>query len=143
MIITNIKKLRKKSKALSLSQYKALQVFEKLEKELIESKSSGLGLAAIQIGLPYRAAIIRMPKLDINLYNPKVIKMENPIVFVGEACLSIPGKVYKTNRYNKITVENGDGQIIKASGIYAIVLQHEISHFDGKLITDYMIKEPK
>ena len=47
MIITNIKKLRKKSKALSLSQYKALQVFEKLEKELIESKSSGLGLAAI------------------------------------------------------------------------------------------------
>ena len=134
MIVTEIKILRQQCKTLSKQEYDNLKIFETLQQEL--SKVRGVGLSAIQLGIPIRASVIRMPKLKVNLYNPEVVALSEPFIFIGEACLSIPGKVGATKRFNKIIVKNGDGKIIKAEGIHAVVLQHEIDHMNGILFID-------
>lgn len=142
MIITDLGILRQKSRQLSFESYKALKIFERLDEELSKA-GSGVGLSAIQIGLPYQAAIIRLPKLMINLYNPGTREMGEHFNFAGEGCLSLPGKVGTTHRYNKVKVENGDGTIIQAEGEYAVVIQHELDHFDGILFIDRIVKDKK
>ena len=113
-----------------------------------QSKDKGTGLSAIQISVPYRIAVIRLKstikvykeKKEIvtsyDLYNAKIIDKQQPWIFKGEGCLSLPGKFVNTKRYNIIKVRNGDGKILSFSGFAAVVVQHEISHWDGKLIFD-------
>jgi peptide deformylase len=139
MIVTDLKILRKKSTKLTLQQYRALRLFERLEDEL-EKAGSGVGLAGIQIGQPYRVAIIRLPNLFLNLFNPEVLQLNDKSIFSGEGCLSIPGKVGTTYRYDRIVLKNGDGRIVDVSGVYAAVIQHELDHMDGILFIDRLAK---
>ena len=137
-IITDITYLKQKSEPISvdgIDRKKALdEVINDLEDSLVEQK--GIGLTAIQIGIPLQVSIIRIPnKEPMNLYNAKIIEKEKPIKF-KELCLSIPGLTILTRRYNTIIWENGDGQKYSADGIEGIVVQHEIDHMNGKTMLD-------
>lgn len=111
--------------------------------------ANGIGLAAPQIGVSLRMAVIdtsepvpgREDETDtvIKFVNPEIVSREGEVDF-EEGCLSVPGFTQVMKRSKKLTVqfmdENGKGQTIKADGLLAIAFQQEIDHLDGKLIID-------
>jgi len=131
-ITTDITYIKQKSKEVSP------EGVETIVKDLEDSLEGqrGIGLAAIQVGIPLQVAIIKIPNREpMNLYNPKIIDKQDPIKF-SERCLSLPGLDILTRRYNDIVWENGDGQRYSAGGIEAICVQHEIDHMNGLTILD-------
>lgn len=113
-----------------------------LDKELKISEkfgAPGIGLAAPQIGIAKNFAIVRCQGFNIELVNAKIIKSFDLQVFEEEGCLSFPGRIEKTMRYNEITVENFDKKFI-ARGLVAIVIQHELDHLHKILLPDVVIK---
>jgi len=103
---------------------------------------NGIGLAAPQVGQPLRIIVAR-PDLAgkaIALINPKIIKKSFRKEAMEEGCLSLPGTYISVKRAKKITVEGLDIKNnqtrLKASGLWARVIQHEIEHCDGVLISD-------
>jgi len=138
MIITDIKQLRIPCKDVKPEQVK--EIIQKLEAELAQNKKSGIGLAANQIGIDAKVAIIRIPnKEKIDLINPKIVEYDGEIVFYKENCLSLPDlkKEITTQRYEQITIENGfDEAKYVFYGVEAIIAQHEVDHLEGKLIID-------
>lgn len=108
------------------------------------------GLAAPQVGIPLRVIVVRIPeeqeKEDIVLINPKVVRRKGECL-VKEGCLSIPGYFGEIKRAESITVKglNPDGKEIriKATGLLAEVLEHEIDHVNGVLYIDHIGSEGK
>lgn len=106
--------------------------------------ADGVGLAAPQVGILRRIAVIETPEEGLfELINPKII------AFAGEqrteeGCLSIPGKYGVTVRPMHVTVRalnrKGEEIEINGSGLLAKALCHEIDHLDGKLYVDCAIK---
>jgi len=104
--------------------------------------SSGVGLAAPQIGVPLRIAVIEMPDEQvITLINPVVVKRRGERV-LGEACLSMPGYHGEITRSLTVKVRAQDrhGKEIRitAEGLLAQVLEHEIDHLNGTLYVDHL-----
>lgn len=137
MIITNTNQLHTICEAVSLDE--AADIISLLEKELeLNNKGlvKGIGLAAPQIGINKRVAIIRIgDDLILNLVNAIIVEKHN-LVESSEGCLSLPGQKISVMRYNDIVVENGDGVKYSAYKMGAICIQHEMDHWEGKLITD-------
>ncbi|HOX22177.1 MAG TPA: peptide deformylase [Elusimicrobiales bacterium] len=105
---------------------------------------NGVGLAANQIGLPLRLAVIALPveKDKIKkfvLLNPKITEKAGQME-EDEGCLSFPGFFAPTVRYAVVKVraldENGQEYELVGRGLLAKALQHEIDHLDGKLLID-------
>lgn len=141
MITTDIDKLRKPCREAKPEE--AEKIIQQLETGL-KQHSTGIGLAANQIGLDIQVAIIRIPnKEKIDLINPRIIEHSKEIVFYQESCLSLPDlkKPVTTQRYKQITIENGfDRNKYVLYGMEAIACQHEIDHLNGLLITDRQAK---
>lgn len=113
--------------------------------------AKGIGLAAIQIGIPKRIIVIDLnqdeKKNPIFFVNP-VIKKKNSINSVyEEGCLSVPNQFAEIERPNKCEVEyldfNGQEQLLKAEGLLATCIQHEVDHLEGILFIDYLSKLKK
>jgi len=136
MIITNQKILRQVSKPCIVRGKALYELIALLDKELTSSTIPGVGLSAIQIGIPLQVAIIRTIDLDLDLYNTKIIDCSGLFRFKHEGCLSIPNIFKDTWRFENITIENGDGSIIKLTGYNSIVVQHECDHFQAVLFID-------
>ena len=137
MIATNIDILRTKSLDFNGTPDELKSLVKVLEFELSHAVlKCGAGLSAIQINIPYRVSIIRTEATNLDLYNTKITRAEQPCVFKGEGCLSFPNLFLDTNRYNLITVVNGDGKEYKFSGFEAIVVQHELDHWEGRVLID-------
>jgi peptide deformylase len=103
---------------------------------------SGAGLAAPQIGVPLRIAVIELPGEEvITLINPEVIKRQGERV-VEEACLSVPGYQAEIKRAVTVKVKAQDRQgrqiRIKGNDLLAQVLEHETDHLNGKLYVDHV-----
>lgn len=114
-----------------------------LENELNLSAKNGfpgIGLAAPQIGIAKNIAIIRTPDQFLNLINSEVISGSDKQMFRDEGCLSFPGKIENTMRYNIISLKNNE-EIIQLSGLSAVCAQHEIGHWSGEIFYDF--KAPK
>jgi len=143
MIITDEKLLRIKCEDVLPEEVEEIRVA--LEKELKlsgERGNEGVGLAAPQIGIYKKMAIIRPGKISIDLVNPIIEKQFDLKIVDGEGCLSFPGKREKTRRYNEIHVINGcypNGFV--ATDMLAVVVQHESDHLRGVLLPDVAIKE--
>ena len=141
MIITNIEQLHKPCREAKPDEVE--DIIQQLETELAQHKT-GIGLAANQIGLDIKVAIIRIPdKEKVDLINPKIIEHSKEIVFYQESCLSLPDlkKPLTTQRHKQITIENGfDKAKYVLYGMEAIACQHEIDHLNGLLITDRQAK---
>lgn len=102
--------------------------------------ADGIGLAAPQIGRSIRLAVIEVEGKRIVLINPKITSFSREKILFEEGCLSLPGEFFLIERSERITVryedENGVEIKKRASGLLAIVIQHEVDHLDGILIAD-------
>jgi peptide deformylase len=104
--------------------------------------SDGIGLAATQIGWPFRFIVIN-PSLEEGkhqaLVNPVVIERDGRII-EEEGCLSVPGVRAKVKRADYVRVRaetlDGDDVEIEGEGLMARLLQHEIDHLEGRLFVD-------
>lgn len=112
----------------------------------------GVGLAANQIGLSYRLAVILLPNEEDENLPPKRYVLINPVILAKrgekveeEGCLSIPGLWAEVSRATDLTVrytdENGQEQVKRVRGLLAKAFQHEVDHLDGKLFVDLV--DPK
>ena len=135
MIVTNEKQLRIKSESFLGSPIDLSNIVKKLEKALDECSNQGVGLAAIQIGMPVQVGIIRTKKLNINLFNAEIIS-GNDIQKLNEGCLSFPNQFIDVFRMGTVTFKNGDGEVYTVSGFEAQAVQHEIDHWNSILMFD-------
>jgi len=131
----------------------AKDIIKKLE-ETLSKHNDGIGLSAIQIGIPKRIFILRSEGQFLHFINPEIVSAEDEIVFYGEGCLSFPSIYLDTKRfcnyiikyqlleddklreqtvafyYSNIKSENNDG-------LLAVAAQHEMDHLSGKILIDY------
>ncbi len=121
----------------------------KLTKDMMDTvrNADGIGLAAPQVGKPYRLIVINLEKNGvplIALYNPKVVSRGFKKVEVEEGCLSLPGVFGMVKRPKKVTIQaqNMQGELVKITdeGWVARIGQHEIDHLNGRLIIDMISK---
>ena len=122
----------------------------KLVDDMIETMHAerGVGLAANQVGVPVRVAVIQLSDDDepIVLINPKVMRKEGEREVEGEGCLSIPGYRGTVVRAQKIRVRaldiDGKEFRIRAAGdLLAQALEHETDHLDGALYLDRLVND--
>lgn len=106
--------------------------------------AQGVGLAATQIGISKRIAVIdasREHNQAFCIINPEIIAKEG-LEMMEEGCLSVPGVYDKVPRALKVTVRaqdrNGKVFELEADGLLAHILQHEIDHLNGKVNIDYL-----
>lgn len=104
--------------------------------------ANGVGLAAPQVGVSLRVAVIAIPdQPEIVLINPEVVRRQGERL-VDEGCLSIPGYVGQIRRAESVTVKAHDRQgreiRIKANELLAQALEHEIDHLNGVLYIDHL-----
>ena len=102
----------------------------------------GVGLAAPQVGIPLRVAVIELPEEEtLVLVNPQIVKRSGERL-VEEGCLSIPGYRGEIKRSVKVTAKGLDrrGKEIRIKGgeLLAEALEHEIDHLNGILYIDYL-----
>ena len=115
-------------------------------------KAPGIGLAAIQVGIPKRVVVIDISK-DVNkkepiyFVNPELTWQSKEKATYEEGCLSIPNQFAKIQRPDKCNVKyldyDGEAKEIKADGSLATCIQHEIDHLNGILFIDYLSKLKK
>ena len=112
----------------------------------------GIGLAAIQIGVPKRIIVIDLSRDDeqktpLYLINLEIITSSINNIAYEEGCLSVPGQFAEINRPNKCKVKyvdyNGEQKILDTEGLLATCVQHEIDHLEGILFIDYLSKLKK
>jgi len=112
-------------------------------------EANGIGLAAIQVGVPKRVAVIDLdpggPKSQpVYLVNPKIVAASQETTPHNEGCLSVPDFWEDVDRHARVTVEytdeKGRQQRLEADGLMAIALQHEIDHINGLLFIDHLSK---
>ena len=109
----------------------------------------GIGLAAIQIGVPKRIIVMDISR-DENKKEPRYFV--NPIIKnkneekakYEEGCLSVPDQFAEIERPNACEIEyldyDGKKQLLKADGLLATCIQHEMDHLEGILFIDYLSK---
>jgi peptide deformylase len=115
-------------------------------------EAPGIGLAAIQVGVPRRVITIDVAKREddsaeanpIFLVNPELLWTSDERAVVEEGCLSIPEYFAEVERPAKVRVayldRQGKAQEMEAEGVLAVCLQHELDHLDGKLFIDHISK---
>ena len=127
---------------------------QKLMDDMLETmyQANGIGLAAIQIGIPKRIIVMDISKEEGKkepryFVNP-VIKNKDPLkTTYEEGCLSVPDQFAEIDRPSKCEVEyldyHGNKKLLKADGLLATCIQHEMDHLEGILFIDYLSKLKK
>ena len=138
--------LRGKANKIKKSDKGIKQLVENLIDTMRDAK--GVGLAANQIGILQRIAIIQLPdeeKVTV-LINPELIEKQGERQ-IEEGCLSLPGYQGLVNRSEKVSVKamdlNWKKQIIHAEGLMAQALEHEIDHLNGDVYVDKLVSKDK
>ena len=117
---------------------------QRLIDDMIETNRAapGVGLAAPQVGVPLRLAIIEVEDKVTVIINPEIVKRSGEVE-LDEGCLSVPGFWGRVDRAERVSVKALDRsgkelRIRDAEGLFAQALQHEIDHLDGYLYIDRM-----
>ena len=112
----------------------------------------GIGLAAIQVGVAKRIIVLDIspkdePKKPMFFVNPKIISKSDNNSTYEEGCLSVPGQFAEIDRPDKCHISyidyDGQQKEIKAEGMIATCIQHEMDHLEGILFIDYLSKLKK
>ena len=131
----------------------AKDIIGKLE-DTLAKYDNGIGLSAIQIGIPKRIFIMKTEEGFLHFINPEKVSAEDEIFFYGEGCLSFPSIYLDTKRFCNYTIKH---QLIEgdkfreqtlafyyspqsgeqSDGLLAIAVQHEMDHQEGKVLIDY------
>ena len=114
--------------------------------------ANGIGLAAIQIGIPKRIIVMDISKNNekktpLYFVNPKILNKNNDHSTYEEGCLSVPNQFAEINRPSTCIVEymdyEGNKKTLNATGLLATCIQHEMDHLEGILFIDYLSKLKK
>lgn len=110
--------------------------------ETLHDEEGRVGLAAPQVGVSLRVAVIGIPgEDDIILINPEIVRKKGERL-VTEGCLSIPGYVGQIIRAESVTAKcrdlSGKEIRIKSGDLLGQALEHEIDHLDGVLYVDHL-----
>jgi len=127
---------------------------QKLMDDMLETMyaAPGIGLAAIQVGEPKRVIVLDIarkdaPKDPMFFVNPEIIDKSKSNSTYEEGCLSVPGQFAEIDRPEKCHIKfldyYGQPQEIKAEGMLATCIQHEMDHLEGILFIDYLSKLKK
>ncbi len=111
----------------------------------------GIGLAAIQVGVLKRVVVIDLSKDEkknpLFLINPEIVHKSKNTSIYEEGCLSLPGQFAEIERPAECVLQyidyNGKKKELKAKGLLATCIQHEVDHLDGILFIDYLSKLKK
>ena len=125
----------------------------KLMDDMLETMyaANGIGLAAIQIGIPKRIIVMDISKdgkkNPMYFVNPKIKNKDKEKTTYEEGCLSVPNYFAEVDRPKYCEVEyldyNGESKVLKANGLLATCIQHEMDHLEGILFIDYLSKLKK
>ncbi len=133
--------LKKKSAEVEAGKISSKEIQElclNMEKTMKDKK--GVGIAAPQVGKNIRLIIINTKDGGVAMLNPKITKKSLTKEWGEEGCFSVPGVFGQVKRHKKIECEyldkTGEKIKIKAEGLMARVIQHEIDHLDGILFID-------
>ena len=121
----------------------------KLMDDMLETMylAPGIGLAAIQIGVPKRIIVLDIskdPEKKEPMYfvNPVIVSTSKNNITYEEGCLSVPGQFAEIDRPDRCYVKyldyNGNYKELKSEGLLATCIQHEIDHLEGILFIDYL-----
>jgi peptide deformylase len=153
--------LRKKSRRVKRTSPATQQLIDDMVETMYEA--NGIGLAAIQVGVPERVIVVQLPlerdpEQDPEdapplsrgelyaIINPKLARKSREVEDGIEGCLSVPGWIGEVSRHYSVAIKGLDRQgqnvRIKADGLLARVFQHEIDHCDGIIFTDH-IEDPE
>ena len=133
---------------------KPVESVGKEEQELMDDMldtmydANGIGLAAIQIGIPKRIIVMDIGKDEKKepryFVNPVIVNKDKIKNTHEEGCLSVPDQFAEIDRPSKCEVEyldyNGEKKLLKAEGLLATCIQHEMDHLEGILFIDYLSK---
>jgi len=134
--------LTTKEKISTLCTTTTIEEAELIWKKLAVSldDSIGYGLAANQIGINKRVALIKYAGKTYRLLNTRIIERSLPTIMYGEGCLSLPGVTINTERFQSIVIQDDVlGRVeldMAADGLLPAIVQHEVDHFDGLTIYD-------
>ena len=126
----------------------------RLMDDMLESMyhAKGIGLAAIQIGVPKRIIVMDISKGEkeknpLYFVNPVIKNKNTELSTYEEGCLSVPNYFAEIDRPKKCDVEyldyNGKKKVLNAEGLLATCIQHEMDHLEGILFIDYLSKLKK
>jgi len=122
---------------------------QQLIDDMVETmrQANGVGLAAPQVGMPLRVVVLQMPGEEpIAIINPEIVKRAGERE-VTEGCLSLPGYAGEIKRSVSVTIKGRDRQgktiRIKATGLMAQTLEHELDHLNGILYIDHIESQDK
>jgi len=127
---------------------------QRLMDDMLETmyEAKGIGLAAIQIGVPKRIIVMDISKNDeknnpMYFVNPLIKNKISETSTYEEGCLSVPNFFAEVDRPKKCEVEyldyNGKKELLKAEGLLATCIQHEMDHLEGILFIDHLSKLKK
>ena len=127
---------------------------KKLLDDMLETMyaAPGIGLAAVQIGILKRIVVIDISKSEekknpLFFINPQIVNQSKKTSIYEEGCLSLPGQFAEIERPAECTLKyidyNGKEKELKADGLLATCIQHEVDHLDGILFIDYLSKLKK
>ena len=142
--------LRQKSLAVKKIDKDIKNLMDEMIKTMYDAP--GIGLAAIQIGVPKRVVVMDLSKDSdkkepMYFINPEITWKSNVNSTYEEGCLSIPNQFAKIERPDKCHVKyldyNGEEKEIKAEGLLSTCIQHEVDHLNGILFIDYLSKLKK
>ena len=149
IIIEPNKLLRKVSEPIKLVGKNEQVLMDDMLETMYDAK--GIGLAAIQIGIPKNIVVIDLKKdnkkFPIFFVNPKILSKSKKLTKYEEGCLSIPNLFAEVKRPSECEVEYldyfGKRKNLKANGLLATCIQHEIDHLNGILFIDHLSKLKK
>ena len=127
---------------------------QKLMDDMLETMyaAPGIGLAAVQVGVLKRVVVLDLssrnePKNPMYFVNPEIIERSTNNSTYEEGCLSLPGQFAEIDRPDKCHIKYlnyyGKPKELKAEGMLATCIQHEIDHLEGILFVDYLSKLKK
>jgi len=127
---------------------------QKLMDDMLDTMyaANGIGLAAIQIGIPKRIIVMDISREEnkkepIYFVNPIIKNRNTEKNTYEEGCLSVPNQFAEIDRPSKCEVEyldyDGNKKLLKAEGLLATCIQHEMDHLEGVLFIDYLSKLKK
>ena len=144
----------KKLRQVSLPVKKIGKEEQNLMNDMLETMydAKGIGLAAIQIDVPKRIIVLDISKSEnekkpMFFVNPLIINKDLNLTTYEEGCLSVPDQFAEIDRPSKCEVEyldyDGNKKLLKANGLLATCIQHEMDHLEGVLFIDYLSKLKK
>ncbi|WP_104637781.1 peptide deformylase [Helicobacter felis] len=140
------KKLRTRSSEVRVFDAQLHAFLEDMHETMLARK--GIGLAAIQVGVPKRILIINLPREEdetqhpedrLEIINPVITHTEGSILW-REGCLSVPEFYEEIERHANLTLayqdRHGESKMLQASELLSVAIQHEMDHLNGILFVD-------